>query len=156
MVSIIFVGPGFTKENLRKFLSENGQFKGEIIIETINSIGETGLRELISSGKLNTIEKELQLTKENQLIEEFLEKITKEKAEYGIKKIKEELFLGSIEKIIVSETHLLQNREETEKIMNDAEKYGSTISIISSKNPQEKTILNMGGIVAILRYKKTK
>ncbi|MDD3084166.1 MAG: mRNA surveillance protein pelota [Candidatus ainarchaeum sp.] len=151
---IFIVGPGFTKDNLKKFILEKRKYTGKIITETINSIGETGLRELITSGKLSNIEKELQLTKESKLIEEFLEKLSKNKAEYGIEKIKDELNNGIIEKIIISETYLLQNRDETEKIMDLAEKFGGEINIISSKNPQETTIYNMGGIVAILRYRK--
>jgi protein pelota len=152
---LFIVGPGFTKDNLKKFLLEQRKFKGKIITETINSIGETGLRELFSTGKLNLVEKELQLTKESKLIEEFLEKLSKEKADYGIDQVKTQIDLGAVEKLIVSETFLLQNRNKTEKIMDLAEKIGSEVNIISSKNPQEKTIQNMGGVIAILRYKKT-
>jgi stalled ribosome rescue protein Dom34 len=35
-----------------------------------------------------------------------------------------------------------------------AEKYGTETEIISSRNPQEKIIQNMTGIVCTLRYKK--
>jgi protein pelota len=152
---LFIVGPGFTKDNFKNFLLEQRKFKGKIITETINSIGETGLRELFSTGKLNLVEKELQLTKESKLVEEFLEKLSKDKADYGIDQVKIQIELGAVEKLIVSETFLLQNRDKTEKIMDLAEKIGSEVNIISSKNPHEKTIQNMGGVIAILRYKKT-
>lgn len=152
---IILAGPGFTKENFKKFIEDkkDKDFISKIIIENLNSTGETGFRELINSGKLEKIEKSLQLSKEGKLIEEFLEKLSKGKAEYGNLKIKEALNLGAIEKLIVSEKYLLQNRELVEEILKDAEKYGCEIHIISSKNSQEKIIYGMGGIVAILRYK---
>ena len=151
---ILVVGPGFTKENFSKFYADkkiNGLPK--LITETINSTGETGFRELIAGGKLELIQKELQLTKETQIIERFLENLAKEKGEYGPDAIKEKLSLGAIETVLVSETFLLENRDLTEEVLDLAEKMGSKIHIISSKNPQEKTIFNMGGIVAILRYK---
>ncbi len=152
---ILIVGPGFSKDNFKKFIEEKRISKfPKILTETLNSIGKTGFNELISQGKLNLIEKELQITKETQLIDEFLRKLSKNTAEYGKKEIEELLNNGAVEKIIISETFLLENRDETEKIMDLAENYNTEIHIISSKNPQEKTIHNMGGIVAILRYRK--
>ena len=47
----------------------------------------------------------------------------------------------------------MQNRVATEEILDLGEKIGCGINIISSKNPQEKSIHNFGGVVAKLRYK---
>lgn len=151
---IILAGPGFTKENFKKFIEEKKE-KGfaKMILETLNSTGETGFRELINSGKLEKIESKLQLSHEGKLIEEFLENLPKKKAEYGIDKISELIIMGAVDKLIISEKFLLENRESTEKILNTGEKYGCQINIISSKNTQEKIIYGMGGIVGILRYK---
>ncbi len=151
---ILIAGPGFTKENLKKFI-EDKKIKGfaQIIVESLNSVGETGLRELINSNKLEKIESELQLSKEGKLIEEFLENLAKQKADYGKERIKELVNLGAVEKIIVSEKYLLQNRSEVEELLTIAEKYACQINIISSKNNQEKIIYGMGGVVVILRYK---
>ncbi len=151
---LLLAGPGFTKENLKKYLEEKNVLKGKIITETINSVGETGWRELVKSGKLCEVEKELQITKESKLVEEFLEKVAKEKADYGLKESEKLIKEGNAEKIIISETHLLQNREETEKIMRTGEKVGAEVHIISSKNPDERTIQNFGGITVIKSYKK--
>ena len=150
---ILLAGPGFTKDNFKKFLDEKA-LKIPILVEVVNSIGETGFRELLSQGKLNKIEKEIQLTKETQLIEELVESLPKNKAEYGVFEVSEAITNGLVAKVIVSETFLMENREKTEKIMDLAEKMKCSVNIISSKNPQEKTIYNFGGITAILHYKK--
>jgi protein pelota len=151
---ILLAGPGFTKENLKKFI-EDKKTKGfpQILVEITNSIGDTGFNELLKAGKLEKAEKELQLTKESQTIEDFLGKLAKGKAEYGVENVKKTIENGSAEKIIISETHLMQKREETEKILDLAEQMGCEIEIISSRNPQEKQIFSFGGIVATLRYK---
>ena len=152
---ILIAGPGFTKENLKKFV-EDKKIKNfpQTIIEATNSIGETGFNEILKQGKLEKAEKELQLTKESQTIEDFLAKLAKGKAEYGANEVEKALQTGTVEKLIIAETELMQNREKTEKLLDLAEQTGSETEIISSKNPQEKVIHHMGGIVATLRYKK--
>ncbi|HNV00995.1 MAG TPA: mRNA surveillance protein pelota [archaeon] len=151
---ILIVGPGFTKENFKKFYEEKKQ-KGfpQAFIETTNEISETGFKELITQGKLKTLEKELQLSQEGEVIEEFLSLISKGKTEYGKDKVIEALELGAVEKLLISETSLMQERKEIEKIMDLAETTKCKIFVISSKNPQEKIIQNLSGVCAILRYK---
>jgi protein pelota len=151
---ILIAGPGFTKENLKKYYEEKKQ-KGmpTAVIETTSEIGETGIKELISQGKLASLEKKLQLSEESKIIDEFLAMLSKGKAEYGAAKVSEAISLGAAEKLIISETKLMQERKETESIMDSAEKSGCEIHLISSKNPLEKQIHGMGGIVCTLRYK---
>jgi len=151
---ILIAGPGFTKENFKKHYEEKKQ-KGQptAIVETTNEIGETGVKELVSQGKLASLEKQLQLTQEAKVIEEFLFMLAKGKAEYGAQKVNEAILIGAAQKVIISETRLMQERKETEEIMTNAEKFGCEIHLISSKNPQEKQIHGMGGVVCTLRYK---
>ena len=151
---IILAGPGFTKDNLKKFI-ENKKLKGmpQVLTESTNSISTTGFNELLKEGKIEKVEKELQLFKESKVIEEFMSLVTKGKVEYGLEKVKNALEQGAVENLIISETYLMQNRDKAENILNIAEKNGSNIEIISSKNPQEKIIHGFGGIVATLRYK---
>ena len=118
-----------------------------------NDVGETGFRELLKSGKLDALENELQLSQESKLIEEFMEKVSKGLVEYGEEKIKSALDMGAVDKLIVSEKFLLENRDKTEKLMDLAEKVRAETHIISSKNPNEEQVSGFGGVVAILRYK---
>jgi len=151
---ILVAGPGFVKENFKKFVDDK-KIKNfpKIFIEGTNSIGETGFRELVSQGKLGALEKEIQLSQESKIIEEFLAALAKGKAEYGREQINKALEAGAVEKLIVAETYLMQHRKEAEETMDAAEGSGSETYIISSKNPQEKVVNGMGGIVAVLRYK---
>ncbi|MDD3159411.1 MAG: mRNA surveillance protein pelota [Candidatus ainarchaeum sp.] len=150
---LLIAGPGFTKENLAEFLINKNKNR-KIIVETTNSIGETGFTELISTGKFSKIEKDLTLSKESELIEEFLTNLAKNKGSYGIKIIKEDLENGLISKLLISEKYFMENREKCEEIMNDGEKFKTETHIITTKNPKEQIIFNFGGVVGILRYKK--
>lgn len=151
---IILAGPGFTKDNLKKFI-EDKKIKGFplVLTESTNSISTTGFNELMKEGKIEKVEKELQLFKESKIIEDFMELISKGKGEYGIEKVSNAINLGAVDKLIITETFLMQNRDKAEEMLNIAEKNGSTTEIISSKNPQEKIIHGFGGVVATLRYK---
>ncbi|MFA5931210.1 MAG: mRNA surveillance protein pelota [archaeon] len=151
---ILLAGPGFTKENFAKYINDK-KIKGlpTVLTEVTNSVGETGFNELTSQGKLEKVERELQLSKESKTIEDFLAKIAKGKAEYGKEKVKEAISLGACEKVILAETYLMQNRNEAEELLDLAEKNGTETEIISSRNPQEKQIMGFGGIVTTLRYK---
>jgi protein pelota len=151
---ILLAGPGFVKENLKKYIDDK-KIKGlpSVLTEGVSSTGDSGFNELIKQGKLEKVESKLTLSKESQTIEEFLEKVSKERAEYGIDSVKNAIMLGAAEKVILSETYLMQNRDEAESILDIAEKTGSTTEIISSKNPQEKQIHSFGGVVCTLRYK---
>jgi len=151
---ILLAGPGFVKENLKKFL-EDKKTKGfpQVLLESTNSTGETGFKELLSQGKLEAVEKQLQMAKESKIIEEFLAVLAKGKAEYGKEQVKKAISLGAVERVIISETLLMQNRAEAEEILDLAEANKCEVEIISARNPQEKNIQGFGGAVATLRYK---
>lgn len=150
---ILISGPGFTKDNLKKFIIEKKIIEpARALTESTNSVGETGFKELISQGKLEKIENQIQLSRESKVIEEFLAMLAKGRAEYGVEKVVEAISLGAVEKLILSETYLMQNRTEAEKVLELAESMGAEVNIVSSKNPQEKQIHSFGGVVATLRY----
>ncbi len=151
---ILVAGPGFTRENFQKYV-ELKKIKGfpKMLSVSTNSVGETGINELLKGGKLDSLEKELQLSKEGQLIEEFMQSVSKDYAEYGLVTVTDALNLGAVSKLILSETFLMQNREKAEELLNLAEKVRAETHIISSKNPAEQQITGFGGVVAILRYK---
>ena len=151
---ILLAGPGFTKENLKKFIDLK-KIKGlpQVLTESTNSVGEPGFKELLTQGKLDTVEKQLQLAKESKTIEEFLVALAKGKAEYGKEQVQRAIQMGAVGKVIISETFLMQKRADAEEVLDAAEKYKCETEIISARNPQEKTIQGFGGAVAILRYK---
>jgi len=154
---VLIVGPGFVKDNFKKFFDDKKP-KGfaPSLTESTSSVGETGFNELIKSGKLEAVEKQLQLSKETKLIEEFLALLAKGKADYGKKQVENAINLGAADKVLLSETYLMQNRKEAEKVLDLAERMGCETNIISSKNPQEKSVTGMGGAICTLRYKLEK
>lgn len=151
---VIFAGPGFTKNNLQKYLENSGE-KANIFFESTNSVGITGLNELIRSSKLEKIAKELQLSKEIVLVERVFEEIGKDSGLgcYGIEEINKAIEAGAVEELIVSEKLLFDKRAEIEEIMEKAEQMQGKVHVVGAKHEAGKKLIGIGGIAALLRYK---
>ncbi|MFH1256151.1 MAG: mRNA surveillance protein pelota [Candidatus Diapherotrites archaeon] len=150
---VLFAGPGFTKQNLQKYLGGKG-VKLKAFFDSTNSIGSTGLNELVKSGAVDKIVKDLQLSKETMLVERlFLEISRNGNAVYGASEVKRAVDFGAVEVLLVSEERLLEEREEIEKLMDSAEKNRAEVHLIGSENEPGKKLKGIGGIAAITRYK---
>ncbi|MBN2127444.1 MAG: mRNA surveillance protein pelota [Candidatus Diapherotrites archaeon] len=151
---IIIAGPGFTRENLIKFM-QNKKQKMQIINEPLNSIGKTGLTELIKSGKMKALEKEMELEKEALAVEELITEISRENklAEYGLNEVKKAIEFGAGKKLLVLDELLLKNRKEMEEIINSAEQQKTPVIIVSVKTDAGKKLKGLSGIAALLRFK---
>ncbi|MBU0662153.1 mRNA surveillance protein pelota [Candidatus Micrarchaeota archaeon] len=111
---VVFAGPGFVKNNLEKYVKDRS-VKGEkmqAFFEATNSVGITGINELIKGGKLDKIVQELQMAKEMQLVDKIGEEVSKDSglAAYGIDEVKRDVEVGAVEVLLVGERLLLENR----------------------------------------------
>jgi protein pelota len=150
---IIIAGPGFTRENLVKDLKEKIK-ENQLISEPLNSIGKTGLTELIKSGKMKSLEKEFELEKEALAVEELITEISKNGlVEYGLNEVKKAIEFGAGKKLLILDELLLKNRKEMEEIINSAEKNKTQIIIVSVKTDAGKKLKGLSGIGALLRFK---
>ncbi len=91
---------------------------------------------------------------ESDLVEEMMSKISKEgKATYGFEKVKKSAEAGAIEKLLVSDELLREEREKIEPLIERARNTGSDVLIISSEHESGSQLARMGGLGAILRYR---
>lgn len=101
---VLIGGPGPTKEFFvnEGYLNVNLQKK---ILGTVDTsyTDEFGLRELVENAK--DVFKDLEVTKEKNLVQRFLSEVTKEHglAAYGEKEIRHFLQIGAVETLLVSE-----------------------------------------------------
>ncbi len=151
---VIFAGPGFTKNNIQKYITEKNLRLGSLFFESTNSVGVTGLNELLKSGKVDKIVGDLQLSKETALIEKVFEEIGKGGAvAYGRESVEEAISKGAVEQLVIGEEAMLEDRKEAEKIMDLVEKLKGKVHIISGEHEGMRRLKGIGGIAALLRYK---
>jgi protein pelota len=151
---VVFAGPGFTKENLKRWAEEKGE-KGNFYFASTNNVGITGLNELVKGNAIEKIVKEMQLVKETRLVETLFEELGKGSgiAEYGFGEVKKAVEYGAVKALLVCDSLLLEKREESEEIMKKAEQMKGNVHLIDSKNEAGKKLLSLGGIAALLRFR---
>ncbi|MAG18367.1 MAG: mRNA surveillance protein pelota [Candidatus Diapherotrites archaeon] len=149
---IVIAGPGFEKQNFEKFLKEkNSKLKPNF--ESTNSVGITGLNELIKSGKIDQLIEGFHAAEETKAVEKILVGVSNGLSAIGFEEVKKAIDSGAVDELVVHEKMLSEKREETEQILDKAEQLHGKIIFISGKNEAGEKILGFGGIAAVLRYK---
>src|SRR3989338_2846283 len=152
--TIVFAGPGFEKDSLKKWLQEKN-FRGNFLFAATNSTGITGLQELMKSDVLEKISKQRQIVLEAKLIEDVLLNIGKNTsiAEYGLEETKKTIEAGAVKELLVLDKFLLEKREQIEPLMDAVEKNKGIIHILNSEQEPGKKLEGLGGIAALLKFK---
>jgi len=151
---VIFAGPGFTRNNIENYIRDKKLKIGDLFFESTNSVGITGINELLKSGKVDRIVENLQLSKETALVERVFEQVGKGGAvAYGWGRGEDAVRKGAVEQLIISEETMLEDRERAEKIMDLVEKVKGETHIISGEHEGVRRLKGIGGVAALLRYK---
>lgn len=152
--NVFIAGPGFTKDSFKNYLNE--KVSGfEFSFDSINSVGVTGLNELLKKGIALKAIKESEIAKESMLVEQILIDIGKNSgfSATGIEETKKALNAGAVKDLLVSSSSLLEDKEKFESLMEEAEKLGAQIHVVSSEHEAGKKLIGLGSIAALLRFK---
>lgn len=149
---ILIGGPGPTKED---FLSEVdlGPLKEKIIaVEDIGYADEHGLELLV--GKAQTALIEAEVTKEKNLLKEFFTLLGKnrEKVAYGKENVKRALEMGAVERLLISEDFDEGYNALSKEFQKMAEDIAAEVIFISVETEEGKSLKNLGGVGAFLRF----
>ncbi|MFH1895561.1 MAG: mRNA surveillance protein pelota [archaeon] len=150
----LIAGPGFTKDDYKKFLEKKG-IKLNAVFENTNSVGKTGLNELMKNGLIEKILFESILIKESKKMQEIMLEARKENSliEYGLKEIKQAAEKGAIEELIVSDKKFFEEREEIQGLMEKVESFNGKVMLFSSEHEAGEYLNGFGGIIAVLRFR---
>ncbi|MBU7013650.1 MAG: mRNA surveillance protein pelota [Theionarchaea archaeon] len=146
----IVAGPGFTKEEFRKFLTDTGQKQVEI--ESVSTTGKTGLYEIVKRGLIEKVYQDSKAARDIQLVEELFARIITNDAVYGMEDVKRAVTYSACEDLLIVDT-LLRTTRETEYLLEQARQRGGRTHIISSQHEGGEKLLHLGGIAAFLRFK---
>lgn len=157
---IMIAGPGFVKDHFREFLG-SARIKDlpSVIVESTNSIGLPGAKEILYRGVIGKAIEGIRLETETQLIEKIIENIAKDNglATYGDKEVKRAVQYGAVENLLITDKKLRegddQQRRWLDRLVREAEKSRSTLHIVSTEHPAGDQLHRLGGIAAILRFR---
>ena len=153
----IIAGPGFTAKKIEEFLKQKN-IKSNILVERTNSVGITGLNELVKSGIIEKVSKQDQLSKENKLVQEIFTEMARNSglALYGLEDVGKAIQSNAAREIVLTDRLLLEKRKETEQLLEQAESIAAKIHIISSGHEAGKNLESLNGIACLLRFSLTK
>ena len=154
---MVVAGPGFTKNELAKYLRD--RFRSlSIIEETASCTGEPGVREVINRGTFSKIMANSTLLRDSRLVDELLARLSTKPSlvAYGREEVKRAVEGGAVDALLVSERLLKaivpDERRTIEDICKRAEGYGGKVYFIGGEHEKGKQLISLGGIAALLRF----
>lgn len=155
---IVLASPAFWKEYLVNELSP--EVKKKTVLATVSSVGETSFSELAKRPELHDALANYRGSVEERLVEEALSAIRQDLGCYGREELSGAAANGNMKILLVSEQILLAsgssiageaNKESAEELMENAERTGAKVSIITNDAAQ-KRLSAFKGIVGIKRW----
>ena len=155
---LIIAGPGFAPADFYKFLkTKKRNFVENLLKNTIvdvtSVVGGSGLNEIISRGILDRVVNNSILCGQTKLVEGAFDCLAKTPhlVTYGKKQVEEAIREKAVESLLISDK--IVKDKEIETIVEKAKKIHSEIHIINSHHAAGERLYDMGGIIALLRYR---
>lgn len=157
---IVIIGVGFIKTHFFKHVNSVQPNIGKSVVEvkSVNNNGVSGIHEALRSGVLIKTIKNLQVTRETEIMEEILKRLGKNdfRITYGYDNVVKAIEAGGVETLVLADSMLRESSEEVrrniERIIVQAEQTGGEIRIISTEYETGKSLVSFGGIAALLRF----
>lgn len=158
---IVICGPGNTREHFSKVIKEKLKDISLPPIENIHASSgtESAIIETLKSDKLTKLQNNVKIIQEVAKIEEIF-KLFSTKPDLiaiGIKEISRAAERGAVKELFCADTLIrgvsTEKKLQIEDILNLVEQSGGKINILSSEHLTGQQIVDLGSLVAILRYK---
>jgi protein pelota len=158
---IILCGPGNVKEKFLDYIKRASKFEysGEIRILQASSGTESAILEILKSKEILTIKKNIKVVQESQKIEEIFSLLANDPdlIAIGFDEVLNASEKGAVKELFCADILIRgaskEQKLKIENIIANVEKSGGIINILSSDHPTGEQIIDLGTLVAILRYK---
>ena len=131
--TVIIAGPGFTKDDIKKFADDAGLLKKsakKIIYESASTAERSGIYELIKSDKVSGLLAKERIRSEFKLMEDFLNGLGTGKSRSGAESVNEAI--GSYEASTVLVNDSVLSDPAVQKVLANAEKNKVKIEVFNS------------------------
>lgn len=157
---ILVAGPGFVKDHFSEFIRAS-KIKGlpHLIVESANSIGFPGAKEILFRGVISKAIEGLKLETETQLVEGIIEHIAKGDGlgAYGDDEVKRAVEYGAVEHLLITDKRLREGDDNQrlwmDSLIRNTEKTRGEFHIVSTDHPAGDQLQSIGGIAALLRFR---
>lgn len=152
--SLLVAGMGFALDDFKKFLKDKAPAL-KASFESVNSVGHTGLSELLKRGVALKALQESEAAKESALMSEFLKELGKNTGlfAYGIDEVSKAIEAKAVKQLLVSQNSFFENRKLLEPLMRSCERAKAEVHVFVSKSDALQQLEGFGGFAALLKYK---
>lgn len=159
--TIIICGPGSTKDRFDQYIKEKAQIHNlpKIYCIQAGSGTESAILETLKSKELQSLKENVKVLLETEKIEEIMQLFAtnSDLIAIGFDEISNAIEKGAVKELFCADIlirgALKEKKLQIERILNGVEKVGGIIHILSSEHPTGQQIIDLGSLVAILRYK---
>jgi len=159
--TIVICGPGSTKVHFNHFLKERTQstYLPKIYNIQASSGTESAILETLKSKDLKILKKNVKLLQETEKIEEILHLFSTDSdiIAIGFDEISNATEKGAVKELFCADLLIRgaskEQKLKIEHIINGVENSGGKVHILNSEHPTGQQIIDLGSLVAILRYK---
>jgi protein pelota len=151
----IVAGPGFAKENLKKFIERRKpELLRRIVFESVSYAERSGVNELFSKGTIEKVMGEERFEKEMKLVDELLAEVYKDtgRAVYGLPEVKKAAEAYAIKRLLVLDEYLRSDKA-AEDVVEMADGAKAEIVVFSSEGDAGAKLRGFGKIAALLKFR---
>lgn len=151
----VVAGPGFTRDNIKKFISQKyPDLLNRIIWETCSYAERSGVNELLKRGVLEKVMGKERIERETKLVEELIVEIHRDSglAAYGKDEVKKAIDAFAVKQLLVLDEYL-RTDPKAEELVEAADAAKAEIVIISSEEEPGMKLKGFGKIAALLRFR---
>jgi protein pelota len=149
---VVIAGPGFTKDKLAK------QIDFKVIVEGASSVGESGLREVLSRGALDKVGVVIREAEEQQAVELVFSSVKSGKAFYGFAEAGALAEKGNIKFFLMSSSMISKSVKDgsyasLRKLMEKVKYGGGKVMLIGRNKDALARLDGLGGVAGLRRWK---
>lgn len=150
----VVAGPGFTKENFKKFLEKRKpELLKRITFESCSYAERSGVDELLKKGIIERLIGEERVERETKLMEEFTRELSKDGLiVYGIAEVTTATEAFAVERLLVLD-ELLRTSPDAERIAEMVDKNRGEVIIFSEESDPGLKLKGFGKIAAFLKFR---
>jgi len=158
---VVICGPGNIKERFDQFIKEKAQIPNlpKTYCIQASSGTESAILETLKSKELKNFKENVKILLETEKIEEIMQLFgtNSDLVAIGFDEISKAIEKGAVKVLFCADIlirgALKEKKLQIEHILNEVEKMGGEIHILSSEHPTGQQIIDLGSLVAILRFK---
>ncbi|MEM0200971.1 MAG: mRNA surveillance protein pelota [Candidatus Micrarchaeaceae archaeon] len=148
---VILAGPGFTKDDFKKYLNKNNmKLEKKLFFESCSDAERSGIREVLQSETISKIFENEHVKKEFEYLNMFLSSLRIGDSISGVEKVSNALNSYSIGIILVNDSVIWE--DEIKELLDNADKQGVIIEIFNSEDEAGKQLSSFKNIVGLSKY----